>query len=40
MGLRRKKEALKEPLKGADENVVQQADHQCAFQAQAGNSPL
>ena len=28
------------PLKGAAENVVQLADHQCAFRAQAGNSPL
>ena len=36
----RKEKALKKPLRGVAENVVQLADLQCAFRAQAGNSPL
>ncbi len=39
LGLLRKEKALICPFKAA-ENVVQLADFQCAFRAQAGNSPL
>ena len=38
--LSRRKEVLKKASLGAAENVVQLADLQCAFRAQAGNSPL
>ena len=38
--LSRRKEVLKKASLGAAENVVQLADPQCVFQAQAGNSPL
>ena len=36
----RKEKALKKPLGGEAEDVVQLADLQCAFRAQAGKIPL